>query len=57
MAHVNPGTDPFDSEELSPEDLENIKAALVYVLMENNNVDVEEIYSLVFHDGAKITWQ
>lgn len=56
MAQVNLEKDGFDEESLSTEDLDALKAALVYLLMENTVINLEEVYSLVFYDGEKITW-
>lgn len=41
----------FDTEEL-----DELKSALVGVLIETPSIGVEEAYSLVFKEGRKIIW-
>jgi hypothetical protein len=43
-------------EELDEEDTDAVRAALVYILLNNTEMESDEIYSLVFQDGKRITW-
>jgi hypothetical protein len=43
-------------EDLDAEDLETVRTALVYILLNNTEMGSDEIYSLVFQDGKRITW-
>ena len=38
------------------EELDMLRRVLVYILLEDASVDMDEIYSLVFRDGGSITW-
>lgn len=41
---------------LDEDEVDAIKALLVYVLIKNTPLDREEIYSYIFGDGKKILW-
>lgn len=41
---------------LDEDELDTIKAFLVYVLMKNTPLDKEEIYKYIFGEGKKILW-
>lgn len=41
---------------LDAEEMESVKEVLVYLLMENTPMATDEVYSIVFHEGNKITW-
>ena len=56
MAYISFDGDLLDDENLSPEDIDDLKAALAYLLMDNTGIEPDEVYSLVFHDGSKIIW-
>ena len=43
-------------EYLDSEEQDSVKEAIVYMLMDSTDMDVSEIYSLVFKDGDRITW-
>ncbi len=43
-------------EQLQGEELDRLREVLVYILMKDTDVDVDEVYSLVFQNGASITW-
>lgn len=37
-------------------ELDTIKTLLVYVLIKETELDVEEIYAFIFGDGKQIIW-
>ena len=45
-------------ERLQREELDRLREVLVYILMKDADIDidVDEVYSLVFQNGASITW-
>lgn len=43
-------------EDLDAEDLDTVRTALVYILLNNTEMGSDEVYSLVFQDGRRITW-
>ena len=43
-------------ERLQREELDRLREVLVYILMKDTDIDVDEVYSLVFQNGASITW-
>ena len=43
-------------EHLQGEELDRLREVLVYILMKDTDIDVDEVYSLVFQNGASITW-
>ncbi len=43
-------------EQLQGEELDRLREVLVYILMKDTEIDVDEVYSLVFQNGASITW-
>lgn len=43
-------------EELDAEDMDTIRTVLAYILLNSTDMESEEIYSLVFQDGKRITW-
>ncbi|KKK71298.1 hypothetical protein LCGC14_2915310 [marine sediment metagenome] len=43
-------------ERLQGEELDRLREVLVYILMKDTEIDVDEVYSLVFQNGASITW-
>jgi hypothetical protein len=49
-----------DSESEHVEDyfdeIEGVRTALAYMLLENTDMDLDSVYSLVFYDGQKIIW-
>jgi hypothetical protein len=50
------GLDVALMEYLEEDEVDNIKALLAYMLLENTGLDDDRVYSLVFHSGKKITW-
>lgn len=38
------------------EDLDGLRAALASFLMDNTDLDMDNIYSLLFESGSKIIW-
>ncbi len=47
----------YDSiRRIHVEELDRLREVLVYILMKDSDVDVDEVYSLVFQNGASITW-
>lgn len=42
----------FDDDELDA-----IRALLVYVLMKNTSMEKDDIYAYIFGEGKKIQWQ
>ncbi len=45
-----------DIEHLQGEELDRLREVLVYILMKDNDINVDEVYALVFQNGASITW-
>lgn len=45
------------SDYLDEEELDILKALLVYLLLRDTSFEDEDIYSFVFGKGRKITWQ
>jgi hypothetical protein len=43
--------DYFDYDEI-----ESVRTALAYMLLENTEMDLDTVYSLIFHKGKKINW-
>ena len=45
-------------ERTQREELDRLREVLVYILMKDTDIDIDidEVYSLVFQDGASITW-
>lgn len=43
--------DYFDFDET-----EGVRTALAYMLLENTEMDLDTVYSLVFHEGHQIIW-
>lgn len=43
-------------EHLQGEELDRLREVLVYILMKDTDIDVDEVYSLVFQNGASIIW-
>jgi hypothetical protein len=43
-------------EHLQGEELDRLREVLVYILMKDAEIDVDEVYSLVFQNGASIVW-
>ena len=41
---------------LEEEELDEIKALLVYILMKDSPLDREDIYTSIFGEGKRITW-
>ncbi len=44
------------SSVIEPEESDLIKSVLVYLFMKNTELDVEDIYAIVYGNGKKITW-
>jgi hypothetical protein len=44
------------SEKLDEDELDMLKSLLVYVLIRKSSFEKEDIYSLVFGGGRRITW-
>jgi len=44
------------SSVIEPEESDLIKSVLVYLFMKNTDLEVEDIYALVYGNGKKITW-
>jgi hypothetical protein len=49
-------TNNDDSEQLNAEEMDALRAALASILMETGDIAADEVYSLVFSDGARLTW-
>ncbi len=43
-------------EQLQGEELDRLREVLVYILMKDTDINIDEVYSLVFQNGASITW-
>jgi hypothetical protein len=41
---------------LEEEEIDEVKALLVYILMKDSLLDREDIYSSIFGGGKRITW-
>ena len=41
---------------LEEEEIDEVKALLVYILMKDSLLDSEDIYSSIFGGGKRITW-
>jgi hypothetical protein len=41
---------------LEEEEIDEVKALLVYILMKESLLDSEDIYSSIFGGGKRITW-
>lgn len=41
---------------LDEEELDAVRALLVYILMKNTHMDKDEIYTYIFGKGKKILW-
>ncbi len=44
------------TEQLQSEELDRLREVLVYILMKDAEIDIDEVYSLVFQNGASISW-
>ena len=44
------------SKHIDDSELDTIKALLVYMLMRDSDLDVEDIYAFIFGRGRQITW-
>jgi hypothetical protein len=44
------------SRHMDESEIDTIKALLVYILMRDSDLDVEDIYSFIFGRGRQITW-
>jgi hypothetical protein len=44
------------SRHMDESEIDTIKALLVYILMRDSDLDVEDIYSFIFGKGRQITW-
>ena len=44
------------SSVIEPQESDLIKSVLVYLFMKNTELDVEDIYAIVYGNGKKITW-
>jgi hypothetical protein len=44
------------SKHMDETEVDTIKALLVYILMRDSDLDVEEIYAFIFGRGKQITW-
>ena len=38
------------------DETEGVRTALAYMLLENTEMDLDTVYSLVFHEGQHIVW-
>jgi len=45
-----------DEEMLNAEEMDALRAALASILMQNGDIAADEVYSLVFLDGGRLTW-
>ena len=45
------------SSLIEPEEIDFLKSVLVYLFMKNTELDVEDIYAIVFGNGKRINWQ
>jgi hypothetical protein len=43
-------------EHPETEEIDNIRTMLTYILINNTDLDLDTIYSIVFKDGGNITW-
>ena len=43
-------------ERLQGEELDRLREVLVYILMKDTDINIDEVYSLVFQNGTSITW-
>ncbi len=41
---------------LNAEELDALKNTLAMLLLENTDIDIDDVYSLVFRNGRKIIW-
>jgi hypothetical protein len=44
------------SKHIDDSELDTIKALLVYMLMRDSDLEVEDIYAFIFGRGRQITW-
>jgi hypothetical protein len=44
------------SKHIDDSELDTIKALLVYMLMRDSDLDVEDIYAFIFGRGRQLTW-
>ncbi|RMG73947.1 MAG: hypothetical protein D6710_02400 [Nitrospirae bacterium] len=45
------------SAQIEPEEVDFLKSVLVYLFMKNTDIDIEDIYAIVYGKGKRITWQ
>jgi DNA-binding protein Fis len=41
---------------LDADEMDSVKAAVAYILLNDSGMDLDTIYELVFQEGEKITW-
>ncbi len=46
-----------ESEAISDEELDLLKAFITYIMVKDTHMEREDIYSIVFGKGRRITWQ
>ncbi len=56
MASGHDDWDYGDIKHLHGEELDRLREVLVYILMKDTDINVDEVYSLVFQNGASIVW-
>lgn len=57
MAQIGPTTDIRELlEYLDATELDDLRSAFAAILLEHTDLEVEDIYSLVFSNGRKIIW-
>ena len=45
-----------EMDHMEPEELDRVREVLVYILMKDSDMEPEDVYSMVFRKGKKITW-
>jgi hypothetical protein len=56
MAYGKPINRNEDEQSLNAEEMDALRAALASILMQTGDIAPDEVYSLVFSDGARLTW-
>jgi hypothetical protein len=56
MGYLDTGNSDGGTGGLSSEELDRLREVLVYILVEDTDLDMDDIYSLVFKDGDNIIW-
>ena len=43
-------------DRIEQEELDRLRETLVYILLKDSELEFDEAYSIVFHNGSNITW-